>query len=205
MKGLLYLSIFLFLGFGTLQAQETEQEEKKIMSLDEGTINEQFEFVRRKSGPYRAAGVRYRVVKVVNFNKLKANALDSLSTAYKKNTALQNTISQHVATITDLNQKLDGTTKNLTSITEEKDSMSLLGMSVSKITYNLILWSVIAGLLTLLVLFIYKFRRSNVLTQEAKSNLSELEAEYEDHRRRALEREQKVSRQLMDERNKNKG
>ena len=141
----------------------------------------------------------------MNFNKLKANALDSLSTAYKKNTALQNTISQHVATITDLNQKLDGTTKNLTSITEEKDSMSLLGMSVSKITYNLILWSVIAGLLTLLVLFIYKFRRSNVLTQEAKTNLSEVEAEYEDHRRRALEREQKVSRQLMDERNKNKG
>lgn len=203
MKALKILSFFIIiLAWNVQYAQETQEE--RTTSLDEGTIDEQFEFVRRKSGPYRAAGIRYRVVKVVNYNKLKQHVLDSLSTSYKNNASLKNTISQHEATITDLNQKLDTTTKNLSSVTDEKDSMSFLGMSVSKVTYNLILWTVIAGLLTLLVLFIYKFRRSNVLTQEAKNNLSELEAEYEDHRRRALEREQKVSRQLMDERNKNK-
>jgi len=41
-----------------------------------------------------------------------------------------------------------------------------------------------------------------VLTQEAKAKLDDLEAEYEDHRRKALEREQRISRQLQDEINK---
>ncbi|MGB5377401.1 MAG: tRNA (guanine-N1)-methyltransferase, partial [Muriicola sp.] len=57
-------------------------------------------------------------------------------------------------------------------------------------------------LFMLLLLFVFKFRQSNVLTQEAKSNLADLESEYEDHRRRALEREQRISRQLQDEINK---
>jgi hypothetical protein len=55
-----------------------------------------------------------------------------------------------------------------------------------------------------LAFFIYKFRSSNTLTQQAKSALADLEEEYEQHRRRALEREQKISRELHDERNKNK-
>jgi hypothetical protein len=82
--------------------------------------------------------------------------------------------------------------------------MSFLGIQVSKATYNVILWTMIAALLGLLLLFIYRFRRSNILTQIAKSNLAELETEYEDHRRRALEREQRISRQLQDEINKYK-
>ena len=82
--------------------------------------------------------------------------------------------------------------------------MSFLGMQVAKATYNFILWTVITGLLMMLLFFIYKFRNSNILTQEARTSLSELELEYEDHRRRALEREQKISRQLQDEINKYK-
>ena len=99
---------------------------------------------------------------------------------------------------------MDETTNKLAAVTEEKDSMSLLGMLVSKITYNIILWTIIGGLLLLFLLFVYKFRRSNTLTQEAKTALSEVEVEYEDHRRRALEREQRISRQLQDEINKYK-
>jgi septal ring factor EnvC (AmiA/AmiB activator) len=115
---------------------------------------------------------------------------------------LKATIAGHEATITSLNNQLKETTENLEKITAEKDSMSFLGAQVSKVTYNFILWTIILGLLLLLLLFIYKFRRSNFLTQEAKANLSDLESEYEDHRRRALEREQRISRQLQDEINK---
>jgi hypothetical protein len=56
----------------------------------------------------------------------------------------------------------------------------------------------------LLLLFVFRFRQSNVLTQEAKTKLADLEAEYEEHRRKSLEREQRISRQLQDEINKYK-
>lgn len=207
MKGLKLLPIFIALLVWNVQfAQEDNdsENEENTLSLENGTIESQFEYVAKKSGNYRAVGVRYEVVKVTSLNKLKKNVLDSLSAYNKTEISLKSTIKENETTISDLNQKLDATTKNLAAITEEKDSMFFLGMQVSKVTYNLILWSIIGGLLTLLLLFIYRFRKSNVLTQEAKTNLAELETEFEDHRRRALEREQKISRQLMDELNKHK-
>jgi hypothetical protein len=183
-------------------AQETEAEDK--LSLDEGPISDQFDYILKKSGNYRADGVRYEVVKETNLYKLRKNVLDSLVAISKKTSELKSTISEHETTITSLNKKLEETTITLAAVSEEKDNMSLLGASVSKGTYNVILWAIIGALFLFLGLFIYKFRNSNILTQEAKQNLSELELEYEDHRGRALEREQKISRQLQDERNKQK-
>ncbi len=204
MKGNSLLFIVIALLTYNLQfAQEKDGEDDKL-SLDSGPISNQFDYVSKKSGNYHAEGVRYEVVKEAYLFKLRKNVLDSISAANKKEAELNTTIADHEATITSLNQKLKETTNNLASVTEEKDSMSFLGIMVSKVTYNLILWTIIAGLLLLLLLFVYKFRRSNILTQEAKTNLSELEIEYEEHRRNALEREQKISRRLQDEINKYK-
>lgn len=197
---LFLLALLLTVGF--TYAQESEDEETP--SLDNGPISSQFDYVSKKSGNYRADGVRYEVVKEANLYKLRKNVLDSVAAFNKRAAELNSTISEHETTISSLNKKLEETTTNLASVTEEKDSMSFLGISVSKATYNVILWTIIAGLLILLLAFIYKFRNSNILTQEAKQNLAELEVEYEDHRRKALEREQKISRKLQDELNKQK-
>jgi len=202
MKGYKILTVAVALFAFNLQfAQDSESQD---LSLDRGTIDSQFEYVYKKSGNYRSEGKRYEVVRIISLDKLRKNVIDSLEAQYKNAASLEATIAGHEATIGSLNTKLEDTTTNLTSVTEEKDSMSFLGIMVSKITYNSILWSIIAGLLGLMLFFMYKFRRSNILTSEAKSNLSELETEYEDHRRRALEREQKISRQLQDEINKYK-
>ncbi|WP_373017689.1 tRNA (guanine-N1)-methyltransferase [Muriicola sp.] len=189
----------LLLGF---QAYAQTDESAEQPSLEGGTINSQFEYIYDKSGNYRAEGRRYEVVRTINLDKLRQNVLDSLNAARAQAQQLQQEISTQQSTIASLNSTLEETTKNLNAVTEEKDSMSLLGAQVSKSSYNIIMWTLIAGLFLLLLLFIFKFRQSNVLTQEAKSSLADLETEYEDHRRRALEREQRISRQLQDEINK---
>ncbi len=193
------LGLALFAG-SMLWSQEEEQES----SLDGGTIESQFEFLYRKSGNYNAEGRRYEVVRRIQLDKIRDNILDSLNKARAEARELNATITRQDGTIEDLNGKLENTTNQLSDVTAEKDSMSFFGMQVSKITYNLILWTIIGALLLFLLLFIYKYRRSNVLTQEAKVKLADVEAEYEDHRRKALEREQKISRQLQDEINKYK-
>ena len=202
MKGLKALLIVLALFAFNLHHAQGQASTTQELSLDKGSIDSQFEFIYKKSGNYRADGKRYEVVRIISLDKLRRNVLDTLNASNKKAAELNATISGHEATISSLNKKLDETSNSLTSVTEEKDSMSLLGMPVSKITYNIILWTIIGGLLLFFLLFVYKFRRSNTLTQEAKTALSEVEVEYEDHRRRALEREQKISRQLQDEINK---
>lgn len=205
MKGFRILFVVLFsFCIGTLSAQETSETQQEL-SLDKGSIDSQFEFIFKKSGNFKGTnGGRYEAVRTLQLDKLRKNVNDTLNSIYKNVGQLQTTITGHESTISSLNKKLEETTNNLTGVTEEKDSMSFLGILVSKVTYNTILWSIIAGLLGLMLFFMYKFRRSNILTQEAKTSLSEVEEEYEDHRRRALEREQKISRQLQDEINKYK-
>ena len=82
--------------------------------------------------------------------------------------------------------------------------MSLFGMQMRKAGYSALMWSFIAILLALLLLFIYKFRNSNIITKQAKKSLEDTEREFDEHRSIALEREQKVRRQLQDEINKQK-
>ena len=50
----------------------------------------------------------------------------------------------------------------------------------------------------MLLFFIYKYRNSNAITKQSNKSLAEIEEEFEEHRRNALEREQKVRRQLQD-------
>ncbi|TDS15316.1 hypothetical protein DFQ03_1957 [Maribacter caenipelagi] len=204
MKFYRILLLLALLLASNVQFAQNAEEEKDKLSLDEGPISNQFDFIAKRSGNYRADGVRYEVVKETNLFKIRKNVLDSIAAMNKKTGELKATIAEHETTITSLNNKLEETTTNLGAVTKEKDSMSFLGIPVSKGTYNFVLWTIIGGLFLTLGLFIYKFRNSNILTQEAKQNLSELEVEYEDHRRRSLEREQKVSRQLQDEINKQK-
>jgi preprotein translocase subunit SecF len=205
MKGLRILTLVIALMTYQVQlAQDGAQQDEEELSLEDGSITSQFEFLYKNSGNYNAEGKKYEVVRSINLDKLRQNVLDTITVATRKAAELKSTIAGHESTINSLNKKLEETTSSLASVTDEKDSMSFLGIQVSKGTYNFILWTVIFGLLLLLLLFIYRFRRSNILTQIAKSNLSELETEYEDHRRRALEREQRISRQLQDEINKYK-
>jgi hypothetical protein len=82
--------------------------------------------------------------------------------------------------------------------------MSLFGMLMSKSGYNILMWSIIGGLLAFLLFFIYKYKNSNAITRDANKSLAEIEEEFEEHRKIALEREQKVRRQLQDELNKQK-
>ncbi len=192
------LLLGLALMLGNLQFTHS-QEQAEEPSLDKGSIDSQFEFIYQKSGNYRAEGRRYEVVRTINLDKLRQNVRDTLEAFNKNKAELKGIISGNEASIASLNDKLEQTTANLNKVTEEKDSMSFLGLMVSKGSYNLIMWTMIIVLFLMLLLFIYRFRNSNYLTQEAKVRLSELEQEYEDHRRRALEREQKISRQLQDE------
>ena len=199
--GLLVCLIFAFL---PALAQETTpaQTQPEELSLDSGTVDSQFEFIYRRSGNYRAEGRRYEVVRNIHLDKLRQNVKDTLAAAAEKERELTGTIQGNETTIASLNEELSATKTQLQTITDEKDSISLFGQNIAKSTYNFIMWTAVLALLLLLILFVIKFRQSNYLTQEAKRNLADLETEYENHRRRALEREQRISRQLQDEINK---
>ncbi|NNK87027.1 MAG: tRNA (guanine-N1)-methyltransferase [Flavobacteriaceae bacterium] len=181
-----------------VNAQQTPIQE---LSLNEGTIDNQFEFVIRRSNSWQD----FKVIKKNWMYTLKAHTIDSLNALHEQLDSTRNVVSQQKSEIDELRNNLNNTQSTLDSTNLEKDSMALFGMQMSKGAYNTLLWSIVAGLFILLLVFIFKFRSSNAITRAAKRSLEETEQEFEEHRRVALEREQKVRRQLQDEINKQKG
>ncbi|MCH2196085.1 tRNA (guanine-N1)-methyltransferase [Kordia sp.] len=170
------------------------------LQLKDGPIKEQFEFILKNSNKYQ----NYKVVKRVWIEKLQRNVADSinavqkdLSTEIAKVATQQTEIEKLKSDLATVNQKIE-------DLNTEKDSMSLLGLQFSKGNYQSLMWGIIGVLAILWLFFTYRFRASNAITKEAKAKLAETEQEFEEHRKRALEREQQVRRKLQDEINKNK-
>jgi hypothetical protein len=201
MKFLTKVSVILLvtLSLQTIKAQtETETEEK--LSLNSGTIDNQFEYLIQKSGKYQ----EYKVVKRTWLFTLKSHVADTLKAVHKDLSDTQAIVKAQAGEIESLKSNLTNTETTLNATNDEKDNISLFGIQTSKASYKVLMWSIIGGLFALLLLFIYKFKGSNSSTKDAKHKLEEVETEFEEHRRNALEREQKVRRQLQDELNKQK-
>lgn len=172
-------------------AQETTKPE-------DTSLSGQFDKIYRTSTTYQT----YKVISKDKFLQLKQNVLDSLKNSkelvIEKNGLLNTERENTKKTLETLND-----TKNkLATAIKKEGSISLLGVQVSKTTYNLILWTIILVLLLSLAYFIFKYTRNNILTKKAKSDLIEVESEYEKHRKKSIEREQKLRRELQDEINK---
>ena len=197
--------VSLTIGLSSQFATGQDKDNSEGPSLDNGTVESQFEYIFKKSGDFKGTnGQPYEAVRFSSLMKLKRNVLDSLNTTYKALSDSENTVAQQADEISVLKTNLAETETTLANTNLEKDSMALFGLQMSKTNYNFLMWGIIGLLMALLFLFIYKYRNSNGVTKNAKFKLDELELEFEEHRRNALEREQKVRRQLQDEINKQK-
>jgi hypothetical protein len=194
----LSFTFFLFFSSAVL-GQESEAEGPKP-SLDNGTIESQFDFLYRKSSSYQ----EYKVVKKTFYQKIKGNVLDSMNALKKDLMDTKKLVEVQGDDIKRLKSDLLTTNDNLTSVTKEKDNIKFLGIPMTKASYNSLLWTIIFSLVALLLFFIFRFKSSNAITIQSKNLLSDTEKEFEAYKAKALEREQKVRRELQDELNKQK-
>jgi len=205
MNNVRFFVLLLFVTLFTISAHAQTKSDDDNLSLNSGTIDNQFEYVLKKSGNFKGTnGQPYEAVKRSMLNTLRAHTIDSLKTVHKDLTETQAIVNSQAKEIALLKTSLTNTQGTLDQTNLEKDSMALFGMQMSKSGYNVLLWSIIAGLLALLLFFIYKYKNSNSITKNVNLALAEIEEEFEEHRKVALEREQKVRRQLQDELNKQK-
>lgn len=193
MKAIKILALSVILGTSNINAQETE--------TIPNTVENQFKELYKTSNNYQI----YKVVKKNDFLTLQKNVLDSIKSIKSDAVNKQKHINQHIQTIKELQTKIDLLNNNLTTSIAKEDAISIAGLQLNKNTYNTIMWSIILGLFAALAFFIYKFNNSNTITKETKSLLADTEEEFETHKRNALEREQKIRRQLQDEINKQRG
>ncbi len=169
-------------------------------SLESGTLSSQFNYMINNSNRY----MDFKVIKMAWLEKYSSNVSDSLNLLRNEILGAQNRLLVQVNEIEVLNTQLKNLSDDLTSIENEKNSIELLGLQIDKNKYINTLWTLLAVLIILLIVFIFRFRRSNLLTLESKNLLAEIREEFDGYRKRALEKEQKLGRELQNELNKTK-
>ena len=189
---LLKLVIFSYLFSLANFAQDNTTENK--------TIESQLDYLYRTSTNYQV----YKVISKQGFLNLKTAVLDSISAAKKTISEKEHLIQSQNDSIKELKNNINQTKIRLDDALSKEDSISLFGLKLSKIWYNLILWILILLLITAAIFYFFKFKNSHVFTKEARENLKDVELEFEEYRKKTLLNEQKLRRQLQDEINKHK-
>lgn len=196
------LCLFMcLLSFGLLAQGQTQTE-----SIEEGSISEKFDYVIRKSSNWNdKRGQPYEVINRNLVFTLKSQVLDSLNNLNTTLSKSNQTVNSLESDIQRLTTELSQVQEILDSTEKEKNSMSFFGVQMSKSSYRFWTWTIIGILLALLIYLFLNDKRSRIIANTAKKRLSELEKEFDDHKRISLEREQKIKRQLQDEINKGMG
>lgn len=192
MKSLFFTLFLLF-----IQYTSFSQENNNVV-IEDKTLEGQFDKIYRISTSYQT----YKVISKDKFQELKNNVLDSIKASNKDLKEQKVLLRNERDNVAKLNAELNKTKEDLKKAQEKENSISLFGFQISKVTYNLILWLIIISLALALAFFVFKFSKSNILTKKAKEDLEDVEQEFEVHRKKSLEREQKLRRQLQDEINK---
>lgn len=192
MKPLSLLVIFFLITINTY-SQKTKKETL--------TISEQFDEVFRISTNYK----ENKVISKTIFQNLRNNALDSIERIHKE-LQLKNQRNNFLKdSLQTIKKELGNLNSDLKLIINEKDTIYLFGIKLSKFIYKIIIWITILLLIFMLSYSLYEYKNSFLVTSQAKKNLIDAENELSDLRKNSLKKEQKLRRLLQDEINKHKG
>ena len=163
------------------------------------TIVSQFNDLIENSNSYK----EFKVIKKRDLGTIQQNIQDSI-------VSLKKTIASSKSLILKQKNNIDSTTnqigalKNDLEVTQKKvDNIEILGFPTHKTYYNMIMWSTIIALLFLSIIMFFVFKKGRSNTKIAKEKLTSTETELDSLRKRSLEKEQIIRRELQDEINKN--
>lgn len=158
------------------------------------TTLEKFDLIIEDSGNYK----EYKVVKKSAIQQIKNMIISDRDSLMYIIENLEANTSKLNNTIESLEKELDETQSELIKLKKEKGSIGFLGMQLNKITYHIIIWSIIFILLFLCIIVYINYRRSNLITRTTQENMKNLETEYEEYRRNAIEKQQQQGRKILD-------
>lgn len=197
-----YLAIFLFFGI-FLHTLAFPQQTSSVRrgSLNSGTIDSQFIYLNQIS----RSQDDFKLIRRVNLETVRKNVADSLRELRNEINESAMTMQSQLSQIAALGDSLASTKERLRISESQQDRVSLLGISLDKSTVSVLFVSIVSVLGLLLAFYIYRFNHGHVLTRQARKSYDDLQEEFEAHRKKALEREQKLKRQLQDEINRRTG
>lgn len=187
------LSIF-FLFFITCGfAQQLTLQQKLQSNLN---LEAQFQVLVAQS---KTLDTDFKVIRKTNIEIIQKNVRDSVSKYTKEISALKSNSSSSVATLTSLRDSLHSSLSELAVEKSKTDSITFMGISFEKPTYHTLVWTIIGVLAVALFIILITFRKAKVDAVEHQKTAEEVQADFQAYKKKALDTEQKLKRQLLDE------
>lgn len=161
---------------------------------EKSDIVKSFDSVVNSGGNYQD----YKVIKKTKLNAFKENLASVRDSLKSTISSLENNITTFENDIQELQTQNKGLSKELEKLKKSKDQISILGFNLSKSTYNITVWFIILILILILAFVFIKYRNRNIVTVELKENLRNTNKEFEEYKHRAIEKQQKLGRELLD-------
>jgi hypothetical protein len=169
-------------------------------SQDEGpqTIRSSFDKMISKSNRYQD----FKVVKITALNTFIAEVQDSLDVNQKKYNKEVNAKKQLIAQVETLNDTIAAKDSQVASLISQRDNINTAGMSMDKNSFSTAMWLALITLIGLLVALFLRNKSIAISQKNIRNNLSEVEGELASVKKKALEREQELKREVQDYVNK---
>ncbi len=164
----------------------------------EKTIEKQFQSFKSSIRVYK----QYLYLEPFQIDDYYASVKDSI---HNLKTAISNQsteISNLKKEIQQLKIGASSVQKKLDKSLQREDNLSVLGGTMNKNVFANIMFIILIILVLVALVLLFLFLRSNKVTVRAVRNYEELSAEFEQSKKRSLEREMKLNRELQTERNK---
>ena len=191
-----FLKVALFFFLTTIAVSQTSPEE-----TDDTSVKGQFESLYKKSGSYQ----KYKVIEKNAYSLLQKSILDSVKNLKQTIDTKQHLINEHENKLASLQKEISTLNSQLEESSKIENQISFLGIGLTKANYNIFVWVIVFTLLGLLIFFMYRFKNSNLVTKETRILYEEIEQEFEQHKKKSLEKEQQLRRRLQDEINRQRG
>lgn len=165
---------------------------------DTSTILDNFIMMLDESNTYE----KYKIIRIESLDNFKHRLSREIKDKEYELIELKNIINSQEEDFTKLTSSLAEAQASLEQIEINKDNMFLFGFLISKLTYQIISLLVFSILVSCLVIVLVKFKENTHTAKTATDSLREVESILEEHKKRALEIQQKLGRELQDYKNK---
>ncbi|SFS99463.1 hypothetical protein [Sphingobacterium wenxiniae] len=165
-------------------------------AIQQGTLNEQFTNLSNLS---RSQDADFKVIRKTNLEIVRKNVIDSIARYQKEISELKNNSASSVNTVATLKDSVSTLTTALQEEQHKTNSISFLGIDFSKGSYHTMVWVIIIVLAIAFLATLASFRKAKVDTSSHKQTAEELQEELQTLRKKSMEKEQQLKRQLLDE------
>lgn len=160
--------------------------------LDDKSLNAQYQYLSSKTYSYQRPLI----------SALWKNFIDTLNLERNRVKDLQAKLATENKTVSGLKADAANKAQTLSESNAKSDAISLLGIMLSKTTYNLIMFGLVIGVTIALIIVIISTAKYRLEAKHRTALYEEIEDEFKAFKAKANEKELKLARELQTERNK---